>query len=173
MSFKIIIEEVSAKQAIEELLHAADFYRANPALSSGAVEAPATTTEGAAAVVATKQGRVRPSRIAPPAGQRPAAGPDAAPPDGVDPAAAAPAAEPVAPAEAPAPAPAPAVLPEPTITLVQARSFLSPHLADATKSPKIVAVIKKYSATGRLSDVAEGDLAKLLDDVKTELGVVQ
>ena len=162
--FTITIQGVDARDAITELLRAGDFYRANPSLSAGANDSLAVfdpAQKAAEAVVSSGETTVKPARVRPPkiapavAFAAPAAEAPAAPP----------------PAEAPEVTPevGPAPQPEPAVTIVQARAFLSPYLAKAELSPKVVEIIKRFSANGRLSEVAESDLPKLMATAKTEL----
>ena len=181
MSFTITIVAESAKLAIAELIHAAEFYRANPNLSSGAVP------EAAAAVVSpdetpAKPARVRPAKIAPPGGTPAPAGAPSGMTSPAQEAAAAPAPLPASgspSAGAPSAAstdttPTPAEQAPPTpataeVTLAQVRALLSPLLSDPAKSPKVAGLIQKHSPTGRLSDVS--DLAALVAEAKTVLEV--
>lgn len=178
MSFKIIIEQASGQEAITELLRVADFYRNNPSLSSGAVVAPTADAavtvpatdpvsgEATTAVVVPRTTRTRPAKIAPPAGS---AAQQSSPPGGSAEAVPGTKTEPV-PGTKTEPTAAP-LLTEPTVSLTEARAYLSPHLSDPTKSPKVVAIIKQFSPNGRLSEVPEGDLPKLLAATKAELEV--
>lgn len=177
MSFKIIIECDSGHEAITELLRVADFYRSNPSLSSGAVNTPASDVPVAAETTTAKPARQRPARIAPPGGSA-AKSSDSQDGSAVGQEAAAAPASPTVAATTPAPAepaasttPPLTVLSEPTVSLTQARAYLSPHLSDPAKSPKVVAIIKQFSPNGRLSEVPEGDLPKLLAAAKSELEV--
>ena len=163
--FTITIQGVDARDAITELLRAGDFYRANPSLSAGANDSLAVfdpAQKAAEAVVSSGETTMKPARVRPPK-IAPAVAFAAS-------AAEAPAAPPAVTTSEPLPGPQPDPAPaEPAVTIVQARAFLSPYLAKAELSPKVVEIIKRFSANGRLSEVAESDLPKLMATAKTEL----